>query len=247
MRFLIGMDDTDNSRTSSTGVLAQHLGQALQDASLGKMESITRHQLFLNTQISYTSDNSSICLTIEADSHKRSEIEMFCRSFILREFASGANAGFAIAAWPQVTVEVFTWARTAKTYVVTRQEAIQMARSAQIGITGLTGTGNGVIGALAAIGLRFRGEDGRFIWLPNISLINNGVYSSSELMGYSPFDRIENLRGRAPHPDDKIEVGKWIRPVLKEGRCVLLVEEKRNDPKASWQLLGMDEVKNLSD
>ena len=247
MRFLIGLDDTDNTRTSSTGVLAQRLGQALQDAGLGKMESITRHQLFVNTQISYTSDNSAICLTFEADAHKRSEIEMFCRSFILREFASGANSGFCIAAWPQITVEVSTWAKTTKTYVVTRQEAILMARSAQIGITGLTGTGNGVIGALAAIGLRFRGEDGRFIWLPNISLISSGVYTSSELMGNTPFDRIENLRGRAPYPDEKIDVGKWIRPVLKEGRCVLLVEEKRNDPKAAWQLLNMDSVRKLSD
>lgn len=247
MRFLIGVDDTDNSRSSSTGLLGQRLGLFLESSGLGKLESVTRHQLMVNSQLVYTSDNSAICVTFEADSSKRSEIEMTCRSFILREYSAGANAGFVLASWPQITADVYTWARTVKTYLINREEAIQMARSARISITGLTGNGNGVIGALAAIGLRFRGDDGRFIWLPGMQLLNSGIYSSSEIMGIVPFDRIENLRGRAPKPEDQIEVGKWIRPVLREGRCVLLVEEDRTHPGGPWHLLGIEEVRKLSD
>jgi hypothetical protein len=164
----------------------------------------------------------------------------------LREYSKGADAGFAIAAWGQITPEVYTWARTVKQRVVTRQEALQLARSAQIGIAGLTGSGAGVIGGLAAIGLRFRGEDGRFLWIPNLNQLT-GIYAYSEIMAISPIDRIEGLRGRSPRPEDRIEVGKWVRPVLREGRCVLLVEEERNNPDFEWHLLEMDEVRKISD
>lgn len=246
MRFLIGVDDTDNPKTSSTGLLAQRLGFHLQESGLGQMQAITRHQLLLSAQIPHTSDNSAICITFEADSNRRSELEMACRSFILREYSSGADAGLALAAWNQVTAEVFTWARTAKNRVLSRQEALQVARSAQIAIAGLTGSGAGVIGALAAIGLRFRGEDGRFLWLPDLQELT-GVYSCAEIMSSAPIDRIESLRGRTPRPDEKIEVGKWIRPILREGRCVLLVEEERESKEFSWHLLGMEEVRKISD
>ena len=246
MRFLIGVDDTDNPRVSSTGLLAQRLGLFLQEAGLGRLESVTRHQLIISPQVPRTTRNSAICITIETDPQKRSDLEMACRSFILREYSSGADAGFALASWGQITAEVFTWARTAKTQVIKRQDALQIAHSAQIAITGITGSGAGVIGALAAIGLRYRGEDGRFLWIPNIHQLS-GIYSASELMQIAPFDRIETQRGRSPRPDEKIEVGKWIRPVLVEGRCVLFVEEERSHPEFAWHLLGMDEVRKLSD
>lgn len=246
MRFLIGVDDTDNPKTSSTGMLAQKLGLHLQESGLGKLEAVSRHQLFLSSQIPHTSDNSAICLTFEADAANRNELEMACRSFILRELSSGSNAGFSLAAWGQVTPDVYTWSRAAKTQVLERQEAIQIAHLAQIAITGLTGSGAGIIGALAAVGLRYHGDDGRFLWIPNLSLLT-GIYTAGELMEVAPLDRIENMRGRSPRPEDKIEIGKWIRPVLREGRCVLLVEEVRNNPDFCWRLLGMDEVRKLSD
>ena len=247
MRLLIGVDDTDNPKTSSTGLLGQRLGLFLQESGLGKLESVTRHQLFLSSQIPHTNDNSAICVTFEAEAAKRREIEMSCRSFILREYSSGADAGFALASWGQITAEVFTWARTAKTRILTRADALQVARSAQIAITGLTGSGAGVIGSLAAIGLRYRGDDGRFLWIPNLSLLDEGTYTCAELLETVPINRIENLRGRAPRPDDKVEVGKWIRPILREGHCILLVEENRENPSGPWHLLSMEDVKKLSD
>jgi hypothetical protein len=246
MRFLIGVDDTDNPQTSSTGLLAQRLGLFLQESGLGQLQAVTRHQLFLSAQVPHTSDNSAICITFEADAARRSELEMACRAFILREYSSGADAGLAMAAWVQVSAEVYTWARTVKNRVVSRQEALQIARSAQIAIAGLTGSGAGVIGALAAIGLRFKGEDGRFLWLPELHELT-GVYTCSEIMNIAPIDRIESLRGRSPRLEEKVEVGKWIRPILREGRCVLLVEEERQSKEFSWHLLGMEEVRRTSD
>lgn len=245
MRFLIGVDDTDNPMTSSTGLLAQRLGLHLQETGLGTLEAVTRHQLLLSAQIPHTSDNSAICVTFEADSSQRTTLELTCRSFIMREFSPGADAGFAFASWGQVTAEVFTWARLAKTRVLQRQDAINIARAAKIGVAGLTGSGMGVIGALAAIGLRFRGEDGRFLWLRDMALLQ-GTYTAGELIQTTPFDHIETLRGRSPRADDKVLIEGEVRPLLREGRCVLLVEEERLDPTYDWHLLNLDKVRQLS-
>jgi hypothetical protein len=245
MRFLIGIDDTDNPKTSSTGFLAQRLCGYLEKNQLGRAESITRHQLWQSPQILHTSNNSSICVTFEGEATRRIDIEMACRSFILREYCSGANAGFAFCAWVQVTPEVFTWARSTKNQFVQREEAIQIARAAGIAVAGLTGSGAGIIGALAAVGLRFRGEDGRFLWLPNMQNLK-GVHRISELLESTSIDRLEPLRGRDPRMDEKVMLGEWIRPVLKEGHCVLMVEPERKSPEYDWHLLGMDEVRKLS-
>ena len=246
MRFLIGLDDTDNPKTSSTGLLAQRMSLLLQDTGLGTLESITRHQLLLSPQVACTTRNSAICVTFEAEPAKRSELEMTCRSFILHEHSAGADAGIALAAWGQITAEVFTWARLAKTRVLTRQEALDIARNSKIAITGLTGKGNGVIGALAAIGLRYRGDDGRFIWIHNINQMS-GIYSYAKLMEISSINRIETVRGRTPRPEDKIQLNQWVRPILRQGLCVLLVEEERGNPNFDWHLLDMDQVRKLSD
>jgi hypothetical protein len=246
MRFLIGLDDTDNPSTSSTGVLARQLGAHLEEKGFGKLESITRHQLIQSPLVPCTSRNSAICVCFEGDPARRSELEMAVRSFIMREYSPGANAGFAMAAWAQVTAEVFTWARLAKTRVLNRLDALRTARAAGIAIAGLTGSGEGAIGALAALGLHFRGEDGRYLWLPNLEILN-GIYTYTELMDLVPFDSIETLKGKSPRPAEKVNVGEWVRPILREGRCVLLVEEEHKEKAYDWHTLDMDKVRELTD
>ena len=247
MRFLIGLDDTDNPETSNTGALAIRLGKRLEEAGLGKFESVTRHQLMRSPQVRCTSDNGAFCLCFEADINRRSELEMACRSFILREYMRDSDPGFTLASWNQVTADVFTWARLAKTRLHTRPDALQTARGAGIGIVGIAGSGEGVIGALAAVGLRFRGEDGRFIWLPNLETLN-GVYSYTDLMDEVPFDSIENLKGKSPRPEEKIFLAEGgVTPVLREGRCVLLVEQEHKETSYDWHTLDLKKVRELSD
>ncbi len=246
MRFLIGLDDTDSLKGSSTGELALRLGLTLQSVGLGRLDSVTRHQLFTSPLVARTTRNSAVCLTLEADTSKSKEIEMACRTFLLREYSSGSNAGYAFASWIQVTFELANWARLVKSQKVTRAEAIGQARTSGIAVAGLCGTGDGVIGAVAAIGLRYRGEDGRFLWLPGLDEAV-GTLPYSDLMSLVPFDRIENLRGRIPRPTDKIALGQEFQAVLREGRCVLLVEEVRTETGYEWRTLPMEKLRELAD
>lgn len=246
MRFLIGLDDTGSINSSSTSALACRLGLSLEAAGLGRLDSVTRHQLYASSQIADNPHNAAVCITFESEPEQQKEIEMNCRTFLLREYSSGSNAGYALASWVQVTVDVFNWARLVKSQKVKRSEAIVLARSSGIAIAGLSGSGDGVIGALAAIGLRYRGDDGRFLWLPGLSEVI-GTYTYSELMRLVAFDRIENLRGRPPRPNDKIILGKEFQAVLREGRCVLLVEEVSTESGYEWRTLTMEKISELAD
>ncbi len=246
MRFLIGLDDTDSPRGSSTGELALRLGLSLQSAGLGRLDSVTRHQLFTSPLVAKTTRNSACCITLEADTSKSKEMEMACRTFLLREYSSGSNAGYAFASWIQVTFELANWARLVKSQKVTRAEAIAEARASGIAVAGLCGTGDGVIGAVAAIGLRFRGEDGRFLWLPGMDEAV-GTLTYSDLMTLVSFDRIENLRGRSPHPTDKIVLSHDFQALLRDGRCVLLVDEVHTDTGYEWRTLPKEKLRELAD
>ena len=246
MRFLIGLDDTDSAQTAGTGQLAKRLGLSLESSGLGRLESVTRHQLYTSPQIARTTRNSSVCITFEAEISRGKEIEMACRTFLLREYSSGSNAGYAFTPWVQVSAEVFNWAHLVKHQKVTRAEAIAIARAAGIAVAGLCGSGDGVIGALAAVGLRYRGEDGRFLWLPGLDEAI-GTLTYSNLMSLVPFDRIENLRGRAPRPNEKIRLDDDFQAILREGRCILLVEDVRVENGYEWRPLPLQKIRDLAD
>lgn len=61
--FLISFDDTDNLQTLGTGhVLARFL-----DGLPYETGFITRHQLFVDERVPFTSHNSAMCATVRAD------------------------------------------------------------------------------------------------------------------------------------------------------------------------------------
>jgi hypothetical protein len=110
-------------------------------------------------------------------------------------------------------------------------------------LEGLTGTGGGIIGALAAVGLRAGGDDGRFLWLKGIREIS-GVYTVEQLRQTIPIDVVQTLEGVEIPPNDRVELGPWIRPLLKAGRVVLLVEP--DSESNVWRVADKERVKQLS-
>lgn len=55
MRYLIGIDDTDNLESRGTGFRARQLLQRLAEAGFARPLGITRHQLYVHSDIPYTS------------------------------------------------------------------------------------------------------------------------------------------------------------------------------------------------
>ena len=96
-----------------------------------------------------------------------------------------------VAKFNQVNTHIIQWGKRAKSEVVTKNEAAKIAKESGIYLEGFLGTLDGVIGALAAVGLRKSGNDGRFIWLAGKELRDfSGIYSAKELLELSIFNEI---------------------------------------------------------
>ena len=238
-RYLIGIDDTDNLESRGTGYRVRQLANWLADNELAVPGGITRHQLLVHPQIPYTSHNSSACLSIET--RHADNLWEGCIEFLLREAAIGSDVGLCLADWATISEEVQSLGRRAKTEVLTIAEAERTATSCGIRCEGLTGTGGGVIGALAAVGLHRVGNDGRFLWLPGLRKLN-GKYLVTDLMAKGHIERVCTLNHNELSPQDVVDVGEWVRPVLLHGKSTLYVEEQNHE----WHIISKDLIKSLS-
>ena len=239
MKLLIGVDDTDNLESRGTGYRVRQLANWLLENELGVPRGITRHQLLVDPQIPYTSHNSSACVSIET--MNADDVWEASREFLLREVAPGSDVGLCLAEWDTILEEVQSFGRRAKAEVLTIVEAQRTAAISGIRCEGLTGTGGGVIGALAGIGLHRAGEDGRFLWLPGLRELS-GAYLVAQICSTGHIDRVCTLEGADLSPETLVDVGEWVRPVLRSGQSTLYVEEQNHE----WYILPKERIKSLS-
>jgi len=239
MDLLIGLDDTDNLESRGTGHRVRQLANWLAENQLANPIGITRHQLLVHPRIPYTSHNSSACMSVGTENVE--DVWEACREYLLRESAPGSDVGLCLAPVASIDEQVMDFAQRAKLEVLTMPEAEQTASASRLQLAGLTGTGGGSIGALAAVGLRRAGEDGRFLWLPGLRELK-GAYPVAQIRSLGHIDRICTLDGAELNSETLIDVGEWVRPVLRGGQATLYVEEQNHE----WYLLSKDRIKTLS-
>ncbi len=239
MRYLLGIDDTDNLESRGTGHRVRQLADWLAENQLVVPLGITRHQFLVDPQIPYTSHNSSACLSVETETPE--DVWEASREFLLRESAPGSDAGLILAKWDLINDCVLSFAKRAKITVLTMPEAEQTASQSQIRCEGLTGTHGGIIGALSAVGLHRAGNDGRFLWLPGLRDLT-GMHSVGEICAMGHVDRVCTLSNSDLHPKSIVDVGEWVRPVLRDGRATLYVEENNHE----WHIISKEHIKKLS-
>lgn len=242
MRYLIAIDDTDNLESRGTGFRARQLGALLAEHGLAEVDGITRHQLFVSPRIPYTSHNSAACLAIRSNA-SREDLRAACGEFLLAESAPGSDAGLCIAEWNRVSEAVRIFGRRAKREVLTQDNAWKLTKQTGLVLAGYTGTRGGVIGALAAVGLRAGGSDGRFLWVRGIRELECGHYRVADLLEQTGIERLQGLDGTPVHGDDPVDVNWQPRPVLLDGKAVLLVEKIDDSENPAWRSAPKEIVK----
>lgn len=217
----IGLDDTDVIGSPGTGRIARGLAQYLKDLGLGVLLGVTRHQLLVSPRIRYTSHNSSLCLVLQT---KRAISELYqpCIDYLISHFQEGADPGLCFGVKEQVSDEVIRFGRMAAREVLSKQEAINLARRSSLFLKELGGDGNGIIGALAAVALRAEGNSGRFVELGGIRQIR-GLVSVGELKKRTDIVSVQDAEARVLGDGEIINSLDWLRPSLLGGQAVLRV------------------------
>ncbi len=244
MILLLGIDDTDDDSSRGTGYQARRLGHAIQENGLGELRAVTRHQLLVDSRIDYTSRNSSACLVLETtEGHIPSLIDL-ARSELVAHCAPGSKVGICLAEPSAVDNAIREFGRAAKDKVLFADAARSLGKKREIHIESIKGSGEGVIGALAAVGLHASGNDGRFVWLPKLRDLD-GRYSVADLTELLDV-HVEMISGVVLPPSAEIEAVEWMRPILREGRAILLAEKENIDGEIGWRFADKSTVKAFS-
>ena len=215
--ILIGMDDTDNLESRGTGHLARAIASAL--AADYALLGVTRHQLLVDPRVPCTRNNScaAIALDVDGDVDLASVVERV-RAMMLDDFQAGSDPGLCVAR--DVPPAVTEFGRRAQRELVRQADARALASAHGIGLVGLGGDEDGVIGALAAVGLAASGEDGRYVQ----------VGRSRELTGLQPVaallaagvEAVQTPDGR-PVTEGLVQTDK-LRPARRGSRPIAVVE-----------------------
>ena len=155
MKLIISMDDTDNLETQGTGWLMEDACREMAAMEWGHFSMISRHQLLVHPDIPFTSHNSAMVFEAETAVGQENFIA-FLSQYLTRHSAPGSDPGLCIVPQlrPDAQEAFISYGRRAKQEVLTKDEAYALAKDIGAHLSEHGGTGGGVIGALAGIGLR---------------------------------------------------------------------------------------------
>jgi hypothetical protein len=221
--ILIGIDDTDIVGTPGTNQLARIILRRI--GGFAEDSIICRHQLFFDPSVPYTSKNGSASIKLpHADAGDLKQLTQTIQEVMRGWFVVGSDPGLCIA--ESISEEMRAFALRCKSEVLSQDEARKVARQSGCYLEGLGGTEQGVIGALAAVGLIAGGEDGRVVQLsswPYPDEAFSGPREIDELYARG-IEEIRDVKSGERITRGLVDVGKHLRPNLRSGRIVLFVD-----------------------
>lgn len=241
MKLLICIDDTDNIESKGTGAIADEIRQRITTELGGECGVVTRHQLLIHPDVPYTSHNSSMCFPCELSDEHYEALKTLCFTHLKTESAEGSDPGLAIAIIKDVNKEMLiAFGLDAKRRVLSKDEAYSTADDAGVYLTEAGGTGQGVVGAVAGIGLRLWGNDGELKGKLSV-FKKEEAYSVAELKGGGFIQDIKTKEGILLADDEMIYV-KWkAKPTLSNHTFTLFVEETEN----GWCTMEKSEMRKF--
>ncbi len=230
MKTFMCIDDTDNLESRGTGALASLMIEDIEKFGWGKCSYISRHQLYFHPDVPFTSHNSTMCFVIDHDKQIHDDLKNYAMKFLEKESADGSDPGLCIAEYEVIkdSEELINYGKRAKKEILTKEIAYRTAKSIGVHLSEHGGTGGGVIGALAGIGLRLTGNDGRIkgkLYFP----LHGNVLTVKEILENSDVDIVQSIEGKLISENEKIILGEKVKAVFLNFKKVLLVYEKLDE------------------
>lgn len=233
MKFYVAFDDTDTIDCGrGTGKLARWFAQELPQECRQIM--VVRQQLLHSPDVPMTSHNSSLCCIIEVpdETYRQLLIEKGI-AHIQNHFFEGSDPGLCVAAEKDDLSALLEFGIKCTGTKTSQKEAIEAAKG--IHLSGHGGTNDGIIGAVAAIGLTHFGNSGRIVDYADIRELPQ-VTTAGDLR-----EREIHLMSANRHaefiPDNHcIDNQQSLRPHLWAKRLVVPVMSIGNE---NWQTISV--------
>lgn len=237
----VGLDDTDTRDSPGTNQIAKAIVADLADRF--ECVFIIRHQLLDDPRVPYTSKNGSASIWLEpiANGLQKASDKELCdllfeefRARLKEHHVPGSDPGLCITR--EVPRAIIDYGQQCQRRLMSQSIARELAQEHHIRLEGLGGTQDGVIGALAAVGLAAGRDDGRIVKL--------GTWPD-DLTGPHPLETLRARNVLVRHAETQqgiergiVDVGKHLRPNYRQGDVVLFVESvlpTSPDGGADWR------------
>jgi hypothetical protein len=229
----VGIDDTDTLESRGTNQLAKSLARAVADRF--HCLRIVRHQLLWDPRVPFTSKNGSACLVFEPRRGRTAkevgELTDELRQLMLSDYVPGSDPGLCVAT--EVNATAIAFARRCQCDLVDQQRALAIAAGTGATLVGLGGTNDGMIGALAAVGLGASNDGGRVVHWPRWRGESGGKHSVETLRACGV--AVADVDSGQLVDEGLVDVGKKLRPNWRAGHCVLYA--RRVEPAAGEALV----------
>lgn len=228
MNILICVDDTDDlTKSTSTGKIADMIAKAIEKEGAKLIQGVTRHQLLLHDDIDYTSHNSSMCMELTTDLSV-SRMKEIAEQVLKSDMADSSDPGLCFCVPEQLKDpdSIIAFGKRAQREVIQKQEAYDLAqRAGGIILEEYGGTGIGVIGAIAGIGLRMSGNDGTVRG-------GKGIEYAGQVMPVKKWKTLMNIEqavdfdGNILSDDIMIKAGDRLKLAYLDHKVTLVAKEK---------------------
>ncbi len=226
--LIIGLDDTDVLGSRGTGHLARSIAGEL--ATEYTLLGVTRHQLLLHPLVPCTKKNSCAAILLAAQAVDEARLLARVKALMLAEFVPGSDPGLCVAR--DVPFDVIAFGRRVQSELVTPNEARDLAAACGLALLGLGGDEQGVIGALAAVGLAATAEDGRYVLVGQVRDLS-GLQPVETLL-HAGVASVQTLDGN-PVTEGLVDTDR-LRPARRGGQPIAVVEWLDDH----WQPLKLD-------
>lgn len=230
--ILIGIDDTDIEGSQSTNQLARAIVHKL--ASEWICERIVRHQLLHHDRIPCTTRNGCVSILLNPRAGGESNAGQLLilvheiREMMKQWYVKGSDPGLCVCPCDNIDQNIVQFGYRCQFEIVTQADALQIADVAEIHLEGLGGSNGGLIGALAAVGLGSKGNDGQVVQIGEWSedLIGRQSITAIQSRGV----KVRNFETDEPLSDGVVELNKKLSPNLRDNQIVLFVQKFDSDP-----------------
>jgi tRNA(Ile2) C34 agmatinyltransferase TiaS len=170
MTIYVGIDNTSNNESVGTAKFARRVAKKISDKY--PVYAVSRHQFYVHPKIKYSTYNFGAVIHLDCDDEKVvDDIFLTIKRIMETEFNIESNPGLAVAHENQISPAIINYGQDAKKSILTQKRAVDLAINSNIRLVGFGKTKNGVIGAIASIGLAATRNDSRFLQIGNIRTI----------------------------------------------------------------------------
>lgn len=246
MKILLCIDDTDNLESRGTGELATMLAGTIEERNWGVSRFVSRHQLLVHPDVPYTSHNSSMCFEADIRAEILDSLTAYAAEFLERESASGSDPGLCVTVLERLEnpEAIIAFGREAKKEVLTKRQAYELAAQLGVHLSEHGGTGQGVIGALAGVGLRLSGNDGRIKGWLNIST-EKGMARVDQILAQTTLGGVRSMDGDILGPAEVVAVDSKPKAVLLDGQVFLMVSRTAENDAVRWRTTPRQQLKRF--